>query len=265
MIRRPPRSTLFPYTTLFRSPESLTYHAQSNHFSHWLMPRTEFALAAKLRPRKVSDFASPEHLRHDLIDSINDYRREQSELLIGDFNADTFKPSESSFLRIGAGSLGGKARGLAFVRHLLRKNRIARRFPGLRSAVPPALVLATAAFDQFMTENNLLDFALQCEDDAEIVQRFLAAQLSEKLQEDLRAFLVEVEYPLAVRSSSLLEDSQYQPFTGVYETFMLGNQAADPGIRLAELIDAVKRVYASTFSRHAKAYVRATPYRLEEE
>src|SRR5277367_5425207 len=155
--------------------ESLTYHAQSNHFSHWLMARTEFALAAKLRPRKVSDFASPEHLRHDLIESIHDYRREQSELLIGDFNAATFKPSETAFLRIGAGSLGGKARGLAFARHLLRKNRITRRFPGIRITVPPALVLATDAFDQFMTENNLLDFALQCEDDDEILQKFLVA------------------------------------------------------------------------------------------
>src|SRR5216683_4161162 len=202
--------------------ESLTYHAQSNHFSHWLMARTEFALAAKLRPRKVSDFASPEHLRRDLIESIHEYRREQNELLIGDFNADTFKPSESSFLRIGAGSLGGKARGLAFVRHLLRKNRVTRRFPGIRITVPPALVLATDAFDQFMTENNLLDFALQCDDDAEILQKFLAAPLSAELQEDLRVFLAEIAYPLAVRSSSLLEDSQYQPFTGVYETFMLG-------------------------------------------
>ena len=247
------------------SPESLLYHAQSNHFSHWLMARTEFALAAKLRPRKVSDFSGPEHLRRDLIESISDYRREQSELLIGDFNADTFKPSESGFLRIGSGSLGGKARGLAFVRHLLRKNRIIRRFPNIRIAVPPALVLATDAFDQFMTENNLLDFALHRDDDAEIVQRFLAAPLSAKLQEDLKAFLEQVTYPLAVRSSSLLEDSQYQPFTGVYETFMLGNQHPDLAVRLAELIDAIKRVYASTFSRHAKAYVRATPYRLEEE
>jgi CheY-like chemotaxis protein len=245
--------------------ESLTYHAQSNHFSHWLMARTEFALAAKLRPRKVSDFTGPEHLRSDLIESINDYRREQSELVIGDFNADTFKPSESTFLRIGAGSLGGKARGLAFVRHLLRKSRITRRFPGVRIAVPPALVLATDAFDQFMAEKNLLDFALQCEDDAEILQRFLAVPPPAKLQDDLKVFLAEVTYPLAVRSSSLLEDSQYQPFTGVYETFMLGNQSLDPDVRLAELVDAIKRVYASTFSRHAKAYVRATPYRLEEE
>ncbi len=245
--------------------ESLTYHAQRNHFSHWLMARTEFALAAKLRPRKVSDFTGPEHLRSDLINSINDYRREQSELVIGDFNAETFKPSPSHFLRIGAGSLGGKARGLAFIRHLLRKSRITRRFPGVHISVPPALVLASDAFDQFMGENNLLDFALQCEDDQEILHKFLAASLPNRLQEDLQVFLTEVGYPLAVRSSSLLEDSQYQPFTGVYETFMLANQSSDIGQRLGELVDAIKRVYASTFSRHAKAYVRATPYRLEEE
>ena len=245
--------------------ESVVFHSQSNHFSHWLMARTEFALAAKLRPRKVSDFASPEHLRRDLIESINEYRREQSEVLIGDFRADTFKPSESNFLRIGSGSLGGKARGLAFVRHLLRKSRLTRRFPGVRISVPPAVVLATDVFDQFLGENNLLDFALQCEDDAEIHRKFLAAPLSAALSEDLKSFLAEVNHPLAVRSSSLLEDSQYQPFTGVYETFMLGNQQADPEARLTALSEAIRRVYASMFSRHAKAYVRATPYRLEEE
>ena len=245
--------------------ESLVYHAQSNHFSHWLMARTEFALAAKLRPRKVSDFNGPEHLRRDLIESINDYRREQNEVLIGDFRPETFKPSASSFLRIGSGSLGGKARGLAFVRHLLRTRRIARRFPEVRISVPPAVVIATDMFDQFLAENNLSDFALHCDDDSEIQQRFLDSPLPGPLQENLKAFLEEVRYPLAVRSSSLLEDSQYQPFTGVYETFMLGNQQADPHIRLEELSEAIKRVYASTFSQHAKAYVRATPYRLEEE
>jgi hypothetical protein len=245
--------------------ESIVYHAQSNHFSHWLMARTEFALAAKLRPRKVSDFNGPEHLRRDLIASINDYRLEQNEVLIGDFKAETFKPSESSFLRIGSASLGGKARGLAFVRHLLRTRRIARRFPGVRIAVPPAVVLATDVFDQFLAENNLSDFALHCDDDNEIQQRFLDSALPAGLQENLRAFLAEVSYPLAVRSSSLLEDSQYQPFTGVYETFMLGNHQSSVDARLAELSEAIKRVYASTFSQHAKAYVRATPYRLEEE
>jgi CheY-like chemotaxis protein len=245
--------------------DSLMYHAQRNHFSHWLMARTEFALAAKLRPRKVSDFTGPEHLRRDLIESINDYRREQSEVLIGDFKAETFKSSESNFLRIGSGSLGGKARGLAFIRHLLRTRRIARRFSGVRIAVPPAVVLATDMFDQFLAENNLSDFALHCDDNSEIQQRFLESALPVLLQENLKAFLEEVHYPLAVRSSSLLEDSQYQPFTGVYETFMLGNQHAHLNVRLEELSEAIKRVYASTFSQHAKAYVRATPYRLEEE
>ena len=245
--------------------DSLMYHAQRNHFSHWLMARTEFALAAKLRPRKVSDFTGPEHLRRDLIDSINDYRQEQSEVLIGDFKAETFKPSGSNFLRIGSGSLGGKARGLAFVRHLLRTRRIARRFPGVLIGVPPAVVLATDMFDQFLAENNLGDFALHCDDDSEIQQRFLESPLPMPLQESLKAFLEQIHYPLAVRSSSLLEDSQYQPFTGVYETFMLGNQHADLNVRMGELSEAIKRVYASTFSQHAKAYVRATPYRLEEE
>jgi CheY-like chemotaxis protein len=245
--------------------DSLMYHAQRNHFSHWLMARTEFALAAKLRPRKVSDFNGPEHLRRDLIESINDYRREQNEVLIGDFRADTFKPSQASFLRIGSGSLGGKARGLAFVRHLLRTRRIVRRFPGIRIAVPPAVVIATDLFDQFLAENNLSDFALHCDDDSEIQQKFLDSPLPAALTESLKAFLEEVRYPIAVRSSSLLEDSQYQPFTGVYETFMLGNQQTDLQIRLDELSEAIKRIYASTFSQHAKAYVRATPYRLEEE
>ena len=245
--------------------ESLMFHAQRNHFSHWLMARTEFALAAKLRPRKVSDFNGPEHLRRDLIESISDYRREQNEVLIGDFKADTYKASQSSFLRIGAGSLGGKARGLAFVRHLLRTRRIVKRFPGVHIGVPPAVVIATDVFDQFLLENNLSDFALHCDDDSEVQQRFLDSPLPVSLQISLRTFLEEVLYPLAVRSSSLLEDSQYQPFTGVYETFMLGNQHPDLQTRFNELCEAIKLVYASTFSQHAKVYVRATPYRLEEE
>lgn len=245
--------------------ESLGYHSQRNHFSRWLTARTEFAVAQKLRPRKVSDFANLEALRQDLIQSINDYRREQSEFLIGDFNASTFKAGDAFFLRIGAGSLGGKARGLAFVRHLLYKRRFTRRFPGVKVSVPPALVLSTDVFDRFLAENNLLDFAIHCNDDAEIQRRFLAAPLPMSLKSDLVAFLMEATWPLAVRSSSLLEDSQYQPFTGVYETFMLSNHQPDLQVRLARLTEAIQRTYASTFSQHAKAYVRATPYRTEEE
>ncbi len=245
--------------------ESIAYHGERNHFSHWLMARTEFALAQKLRPRTVSDFGTLENLRRDLIESIAEYRREQSQTLIGEFNPATFQPADAFFLQIGGGSLGGKARGLAFIRHLLHQRRVMRRFPGIRVAVPATLVLTTELFDNFLRENNLLDVAIHSTDDEEIVRRFLAASLPITVIDKLLGFLNEVRYPLAVRSSSLLEDSQYQPFSGVYETFMLGNHQADIQLRLEQLLEAIKRVYASTFSQHAKSYVRATPYRLEEE
>ncbi len=245
--------------------ESIAYHSERNHFSRWLWARTEFALAQKLRPRKVSDFATLETLRRDLIESITEYRGEQSQVLIGDFNASTFKSSEGFFLRIGGGSLGGKARGLAFIRHLLHKYRTARRFADVNIVVPPSVVLATDVFDRFLAENNLLELAINSTNDDETMRRFLDASIPASLRDDLLAFLAEVHYPLAVRSSSLLEDSQYQPFTGVYETFMLANQHPDLSVRLEQLMEAIKRVYASTFSQHAKGYVRATPYRLEEE
>jgi len=245
--------------------ESISYHAGRNHFSHWLMARTEFAVAQKLRPRKVSDFASIEVLRRDLIEAIVSYRREQSQTLVGDFNTELFQPQDNYFLRIGDGSLGGKARGLAFARHLLQPKHMPRRFSGLRISVPRTVVLATDTFDRFMSENELHDFAMRCASDDEIVGRFLASPLPADVQAHLRAFLEQVTFPLAVRSSSLLEDSQYQPFSGVYDTFMLGNHDPDIEVRLRQLNEAIKRVYASTFSQHSKAYVRATPYRLEEE
>ncbi len=245
--------------------ESIAFHAARNHFSQWLRARTEFAVAQKLRPRKLSDFQDAEHLRRDLIKSVAEYRREQSEVLIGDFNADTFQANDASFVRMGTGSLGGKGRGLAFIRHLLNKHRVNSRYPGVRIVVPPALVLATDIFDQFMADNRLLDFAISDRSDEEINQRFLGAFLPDSVCDGLRAFLRQVQYPLAVRSSSLLEDSQYQPFAGVYETFMVSNQHPDLDVRLGQLMEAIKRVYASTFNRHAKAYVQATPFRLEEE
>ncbi|TMQ72893.1 MAG: histidine kinase [Candidatus Eisenbacteria bacterium] len=245
--------------------ESIGYHGERNHFSNWFTARTEFALARKLKPRKVSDFATLEDLRHDLIASIADYRREQSETLVADFDRHTFDAGANFFARIGGGSLGGKARGLAFARYLLGYHAAARRFPGVHIAVPPAVVLATDCFDRFLAEHHLLDLALHSHDDGEIERRFLAEDLPGDVLESLRQFLKAVRWPLAVRSSSLLEDSQYQPFTGVYETFMLPNDAPSLERRLARLSTAIRRVYASTFLRRAKAYLRATPYRLEEE
>ena len=244
---------------------SIGYHGERNHFSHWLTARTEFALARRLRPRRVADYPTLEHLRQDLIESIAEYRRAQSERLVADFRHDTFDPATAFFARIGGGSLGGKARGLAFARSLLAREEAGRHFPGVRIAVPSAIVLATDCFDRFLTDHGLLDFALSGTDDEDILRRFLAAPLPDDVAADLERFLDAVRWPLAVRSSSLLEDSQYQPFAGVYETFMLANDHPDPARRLEQLAAAVKRVYASTFSRRTKAYLRATPYRLEEE
>jgi len=244
---------------------SITYHSERNHFSHWLMARTEFTLAERLRPRKVSDYPDTAALRQNLIDSITAYRYEQKQVLVGDFEPSSFKPAPDFFMRFGGGSLGGKARGLAFVRYLLHKFRINERFPGVHVSVPPTLVIATDYFDQFLAENELAGFALHSTDDNAIVERFLQARLPDALSQCLSAFLHEVRYPLAIRSSSLLEDSHYQPFTGVYETYMLANREPDLSARLEHTMEAIKRVYASTFSQHAKDYVRATPYRLEEE
>jgi CheY-like chemotaxis protein len=245
--------------------ESFIYHGERNNISHWLIARTELALAEKLRPRRIVDYQDAETLRAYCVQTIHDYRREQKQVLVGDFEPSHFRPSVEFFLRFGVGSLGGKARGLAFVRHLLHKYNVNQRFSGVRVAVPNTLVLATDFFEQFLAENNLDSFAIHCTDDRELLDRFLAAALPHTLRAALADFLREVHVPLAVRSSSLLEDSQYQPFTGVYDTFMLANRDAELDARLDELNEAIKRVYASTFSQHAKAYFRATPFRLEEE
>ena len=244
--------------------ESLGYHAERNHFSVWLKARTEFTLAQRLRPRQVSDFGTLEDLRADLIDSIQQYRLQRSLVSIADFDQASFDP-HASFARIGGGSLGGKARGLAFVNVLLSEHEVRDRFPGVRVTVPPSVVLGTDVFDEFLDSSDLRDLAVNTTDDDEIRRRFLAAELPDEARRDLARYLEAARYPLAVRSSSLLEDSQYQPFAGIYETYMLPNVEPDPEARLAQLVDAVKRVYISTFSRHAKAYLATTPYRLEEE
>jgi CheY-like chemotaxis protein len=244
--------------------ESIVHHASRNHFSRWLKARTEFALAEELRPRTLDDYASPQALRESLIRAIASYRLEQARTLVTDFDRSDFDLS-GDFYRMGGGSLGGKARGLAFVRRLLAEQGLRDRFPGVEIAVPTSAVLGTDVFDRFLDDNDLRYFAIECEDDTQIQSRFRAARFPEPAERDVAAFLERATWPLAVRSSSLLEDSQHQPFTGVYETLMLANNAWSLGERLDRAILAIKRVYASTFCQHAKAYLRATPYRLEEE
>ena len=245
--------------------ESIVYHASRNHFSNWLKARTEFWLAHRLRPRKVSDYISIEELRKDLIFSLRNYRHMRQRGIITDFTKETFDP-KSSFARIGGGSLGGKARGLGFVNTLINNYDVRNQFPDVKIFVPPAVVLGTDIFDQFIDENNLRKFALNCNDDEEITKKFLeAVKFPEDILGELAAFLDIIREPLAVRSSSLLEDSQYHPFAGVYETYMLPNNQANPLIRLNDLLNTIKRVYASTFYQGAKDYIRITSYRLEEE
>lgn len=244
--------------------ESLAYHSERNHFSKWLKARTEFAVAHYMRPRKVSDFPDNEGLRKDLIQSIRQYREQRSRGTIADFDRHSFD-ARSHFARVGGGSLGGKARGLAFVNLLLDEHGMRDRFPEVSVAVPASVVIGTDVFDAFLDDYDLRGFAIECGDDEKIRRRFLAASLPSDVRDDLASFLDLIRYPLAVRSSSLLEDSQYQPFAGIYSTFMLPNDERAPWVRLERLQAAIKLVYASTFSQHAKRYLAGTPYRLEEE
>jgi CheY-like chemotaxis protein len=246
------------------SEASILFHGARNHFSRWMRARGDFGVAHALRPRKIEDYPTPEALRQDLIKAIADFRAEQAQFVVADFRRDGFDFSSTDFYRIGSGSLGGKARGLAFVRRLLTQHGLHRCFPGVEIRVPPAVVLGTDVFDRFLDSNDLRRLAIDCEDEDEIWRRFRAAPFPEEAQRDLHAFLEKVSFPLAVRSSSLLEDSQHLPFTGVYDTLMLRNNA-DGNDRLGQTVLAIKRVYASAFSRGAKGYLAATPYRLEEE
>lgn len=251
--------------TLHKLPEeSLRFHAERNHFSNWLKTRTEFWLAYKLRPRKVSDFDSIESVRRHLINSLREFRKGRHLGTISDFDPETFY-SSAYFARIGMGSLGGKARGLAFANLIINNFKMANFFKGITISIPPSLVLATDIFDRFLNDNDLRDFAINCDDEHEIKSRFLESEFPLDVINSLRAFLKLIKDPLAVRSSSLLEDSRYLPFAGIYSTYMLPNSGPDDMQRLKNLLDTIKLVYASTFSSMAKGYIRATPYRLEEE
>ena len=244
--------------------ESLEYHARNNHVSVWLAARCEFDLAQKLQPRTVDDFGGIEGVRAHLIESLRATRIETRRGAVEDFSAERFDP-RSTFVRMGQGSLGGKARGLGFMNALLARRRAARMFPGLAIQIPPAIVVATDSFDRFLEENRLHETAYGSRDDERIAREFLAARLPERVRANLARILDFLPHPLAVRSSSLLEDSQFRPFAGIYATVMLPNNDPDPAVRLEELVRAVKRVYASTFLANARSYMEATPNRIEEE
>jgi CheY-like chemotaxis protein len=246
------------------SEESLQYHASRNHFSHWLRARTEFTLASMIRPVGISEFETIDELRNYLISTFSEHRELIQRGVIAEFSRLNFDESFTC-VRIGGGSLGGKARGLAFINALLAEYEVRRKFEGVRVEVPPMAVIGTDIFDEFMARNRLYGIALGSVKDEEIATAFLHAAMPPGISDDLRVFLEHVDYPLAVRSSSLLEDSQYQPFAGIYSTYMISNNHQDLEVRLDQLCAAIKLVYASTYFKSAKAYLRVTGSRTEEE
>ncbi|MCP4601237.1 MAG: histidine kinase [Proteobacteria bacterium] len=244
--------------------ESLVYHVMHNDISTWLRARTEFDLAKILRPARVDDFESPEEIRQYLIGELNLYQDRSRAGVVADFSNGTFRAS-TGFMRIGSGSLGGKGRGLAFMYSLLERSKAEEKKPDVNIFVPPTLVLATGVFDEFMQHSSLNEMVFQDRSDEEIARAFLAAELSEEVIKSLKAYLSRAHYPLAVRSSSLLEDASYQPFAGLYRTYMIPNNHENLDTRLRQLTEAIKLVYASTFFEDAKSYIESTPNRLEEE
>ena len=244
--------------------EAILESARKNEISHWLMARGELELAARLRDVRISDYGPGDHIGRDVAKRLAKRRQERSRSVVADFPREHFDPS-ASFLRIGSGSVGGKARGLAFTNSVLARSGIHERHPNTIIAVPQAVVLATGIFDRFMEDNDLLSFALEVSSEAELRERFDLARFPEEAWWDLRRFQEEVRYPLAVRSSSLLEDSPYQPFSGVYETVLVANQEETARERLDALARAIKQVYASLFLPRVRSFLDSTPYRQEEE
>jgi CheY-like chemotaxis protein len=244
--------------------KSLAFHARSHHFSRWLTARSMFGLARHIRPRRIHDFDNLERMREHLIGVLRAARIQEQEGAITDFSSAQTRP-ESKFVRVGSGSIGGKARGIAFANALLARSGLYDRFEGLRINIPKTVVIGTDEFDSFLDDNPHIEEVQRLEDDREIVARFLEADLSPDLLDRLRIACQDLRSPLAVRSSSLLEDSRFQPFAGIYATYMLPNNHPVPAVRLGELSRAIKAVYASTYCGDARAYMRSTPYRVEEE
>ncbi len=245
--------------------DSFRLHCQRNDFSRWLFARTEIVLASKVRPLSGQDFPDLASHRRYLAEMILTRHRRRHVGVVANFDPADFDPA-TEFSKIGNGSLGGKARGLAFAGSLLRHNpQVHQAFEKTRIRIPQTLVITTEGFDRFVEDNALAALATSDLSDEEIAEKFLAGTVSEALQDALAAFLRQTRYPLAVRSSSLLEDAQLHAYAGLYRTYMLPNDNPDFDQRLAHLLQAVKLVYASTYFQGPRAYAKRVGHRTEEE
>jgi hypothetical protein len=246
--------------------ESLRYHAERNHFSSWIMARSEIALASKFRQVRASEFSDVSEMRQYIISNIRALRKLRQKGVVARFKADNFDPYIMDFLKIGQGSLGGKARGLAFMSAVLEQNQeIHEKYSEIKIKIPKTLVICTDGFESFVTRNKLEGFAGEGFTDEEIKEGFLKAEMPEWLEKDLEAFVDQVRLPLSIRSSSLLEDAQFQPYAGLYQTYMIPNNHPDPSVRLEHLITAIKLVYASTYYEGPKAFSRSTSNQPQAE
>ena len=243
--------------------EAFEYHTSQNHLSKWLYSRGLFPLAASIRQYNKSHFTSVEEHRRVLVNLIRDYRTLLGQGVVARFDAETYSDA-IAFARIGEGSLGGKARGLAFMNSMLIKYRQYDKHEGVRIMIPRSVVIATEYFDEFIRMNGLQYVVSQEFSDEEILSEFVSSYVPPRLQQELKAYIRTVRTPLAVRSSSKLEDSHYQPFAGIYSTYMIPfTKNEDQMLRL--LLRAVKSVYASVYFAASRAYIQTSQNLISEE
>jgi len=248
---------------LFKIPDdSLRYHFEHNHFSRFLYSRAIFPPAERMRPLTVAAFNNINEVKQFIYDTIVEYRKMKNSGVVAIYRKDRFDKF-STFARIGEGSLGGKGRGLAFISAMTKQNPHFD-FPNFPVNIPKTVVLCTDIFDEFMETNNLYAIALSDIEDNGILHHFLQANLPAQLIDNLIAFIDVVKSPIAIRSSSLLEDAHYQPFAGVYSTYMVPD-FSDPDEMLHAVCQAIKGVYASVFYKDSKAYMTATRNVIESE
>ncbi|MDR1505189.1 MAG: phosphoenolpyruvate synthase [Prevotella sp.] len=249
---------------IFNIPtDSLVYHMSHNHFSRFFYSRALFPLAEGLKKIDISDFDNVEDARQIIYDMIIKYRRIKNSGIVAVFDKDRFDEF-SNFVRMGDGSIGGKGRSIAFMDNIVKEHAELNNDENIVVRIPRTVVLSTDLFDEFMEINDLYPIALSDRPDEEILRYFLKAGLPDRLIEDFMAFLDVVKAPVAVRSSSLLEDSHYQPFAGVYSTYMIP-LLPDKYEMLGLLGKAIKAVYASVFYRDSKTYMVATQNLIDQE
>ncbi len=245
--------------------ESLYYHAVNNHFSRWFRARTEFEVADKLRFVDAEGVPNIADIRTYILSVLSAYFKKYQSGVILDFEGLAKKDMENSFIKLGTGSLGGKARGIAFINSMITKAFLADKYEEVQVKVPRSFVICSDSFEKFVEENHLYEFVAGTTDEEKIAAQFLATELPAAIQENLRVLTQVIQSPLAVRSSSILEDSRVLPFAGIYKTYVVPNSHEDPEVRCKQLSDAVKLVYASVFYAAPVQYARNADIRIEEE